>query len=167
MTLRIHFLTAAMIVAFVSAAFGQGTEVAFGQGTADSNLPVEVTADLLRVDQVKGTAVFVGNVLVGQGEMRLSADQVDVQYEMVDGKSTGKIAQVVAKGGVTFVNGPEAAEGDLADYDVINQKLLMTGNVILTQNKSILSGERLSVNMVDGTGVMEGRVKTILENSDK
>ena len=164
MKLRILAMTASMILAATTLAFAQGSEVAFGQGTTDPSLPVEVTADSLRVDQIKGTANFSGNVLVGQGEMRLSANEVSVQYEMLEGKSTGNIARVIAKGSVTFVNGPEAAEGDNADYDVINRQLLMTGNVILTQDNSILSGERLSVNMVDGTGIMEGRVKTILEN---
>ncbi len=141
----------------------QGTAIAFGSTQQDPSLPVEVTADSLRVDQVDGTAVFAGNVLVGQGEMRLSADEVRIEYLMENGESTGEVARVLAIGNVTFVNGPEAAEGESADYDVPDGIMLMTGNVILTQGRNVLSGDKLVVNMEDGTGVMEGRVKSILQ----
>lgn len=148
---------------FGTMALAQGTEIAFGEGRPDSALPVEVTADSLRVDQNNGTAMFTGSVLVGQGEMRLSADQVEVRYLMKDGNSTGEVAQVLATGNVTFVNGSEAAEGDVADYDVPNGTMLLTGDVILTQGRNVLSGQKLVVNMDDGTGIMEGRVKSILQ----
>ena len=45
--------------------------VAFGGMTADTSAPVEVAADNLAVDQADGSAVFTGNVVIGQGEMRL------------------------------------------------------------------------------------------------
>ncbi len=165
MTPRILRLAAFALIFAATSVTAQGTEVAFGQRSPDSSLPVEVTADSLRVDQTDGTAIFVGNVLVGQGQMRLSANEVRVEYVMVDGQSTGDIGRVLATGNVTFVNGPEAAEGAMADYDVVKGTMLMTGDVILTQGQSILSGERLVVNVEDGTGVMEGRVKTILQNA--
>lgn len=163
MKLLIFPLAALAFATLGTLATAQGTEIAFGEAQPDPSLPVEVTADSLRVDQTEGTAIFTGDVLVGQGEMRLSADEVEVRYIMEDGNSTGEVAQVLATGNVTFVNGPEAAEGDVADYDVPNGTMLLTGNVILTQGKNVLSGEKLVVNMEDGTGVMEGRVKSILQ----
>jgi len=166
MTPRIFVLSASIFAASVTFVSAQGTEIAFGAKRADSSLPVEVTADTLRVNQTDGTAIFNGNVLVGQGEMRLSADEVRIEYIMEDGESTGEVGRVIATGGVTFVNGPEAAEGEMADYDVPGGTMFMTGNVILTQGKNILAGEKLVVNMDDGTGVMEGRVKSILQTGD-
>ena len=165
MTNRLALSTALFLMCGPALTAAQGTDVAFGQGPTDSSLPVEVTSDSLRVDQTSGTAIFTGNVLVGQGQMRLSANEVRVEYVMVDGKSTGEIARVLATGDVTFVSGPEAAEGAAADYDLATGTMLMTGDVIMTQGQSVLSGERLVVNMEDGTGVMEGRVKTILQNA--
>ena len=163
MKLRIPLFSAVVFAVISTVASAQGTEVAFGSGPRDPSLPVEVTADSLRVDQTNGTAIFTGSVLVGQGEMRLSANEVRVEYAMKDGKSTGEVARVLATGSVTFVNGPEAAEGETADYSVPDGTMLLTGNVILTQGQNVLSGERLVVNMDDGTGVMEGRVKSILQ----
>ena len=50
--------------------------VTFGGMRADISAPVEVAADNLSVNQADGSAVFTGNVVIGQGEMRLSADSV-------------------------------------------------------------------------------------------
>jgi lipopolysaccharide export system protein LptA len=47
---------------------------------ADPSAPVEVTADNLNVDQDTGSAVFSGNVVIGQGDLRLSAPSVQVSY---------------------------------------------------------------------------------------
>lgn len=163
MSIRHNFLVATICCAAAGAALAQETEITFGSSTSAADEPVEVTADGLRVDQTDGTAIFTGNVLVGQGQLRLSADEVRIEYLMADGESTGEIGRVLATGNVTFVNGPEAAEGDIADYAVPEGTMLMTGNVILTQGQNVLSGEKLVVNMDDGTGVMEGRVKSILQ----
>lgn len=140
-------------------AVAQGTSVAFGTLKADPTLPVEVTADTLDVDQADGTALFTGNVVIGQGQMRLSARRVLVVYnEESDG-----IDRLQADGDVVLVNGPDAAEADRADYSVSSGVIEMTGNVLLTQGANALTSERMTVNLTTGTANMSGRVKTILQ----
>ena len=139
-------------------AMAQGTNVAFGTIRQDTNKPEEVTADNLEVDQETGTAIFTGNVLIGQGEMRLSAARVLVVYRA---ENKG-IARLEATGGVTLVSGPDAAEAQRADYDIEDGTIVMTGNVLLAQGASALSADRMSVRLSDGTAQMSGRVKTIL-----
>ncbi len=134
-----------------------GAQVAFGSLKGDPTLPVEVTADQLTVNQASGTAVFVGNVLVDQGTMRLTAAEVQVDYA-ADGK---KIARLHATGGVTLANGGEAAEAQEAVYTIDTGTVVMTGDVLLTQGTSALSGKQLTVDLATGTGVMEGRVQTV------
>jgi lipopolysaccharide export system protein LptA len=134
-----------------------GATVAFGSMKGDATLPVEVTADQLRVNQTDGTAIFTGNVLVVQGTMRLTAAEVQVDYA-ADGK---KIARLNATGGVTLVNGGEAAESHAAVYTIDTGAVVMTGDVLLTQGTSALSGKQLTVDLNTGTGVMEGRVQTV------
>ncbi|WP_443069067.1 lipopolysaccharide transport periplasmic protein LptA [Sulfitobacter sp. HI0023] len=137
----------------------QGATVAFGTIEQDTSLPVEVTADNLSVDQATGTAVFTGNVLIGQGAMRLTAERVEVVYRA---EAEG-IAKLEATGGVTLVSGDDAAEADRADYDIDAGTLVMTGNVLLTQGGSALSSEQMTIQLEDGTAQMSGRVKTILQ----
>lgn len=138
----------------------QGASVTFGGIRADTSLPVEVTADQLSVSQADGTATFTGNVLIGQGDMRLSAEQVHVEY---GGEDRTRIERLHATGGVTLVSGTEAAEAQEAVYSVAAGEVVMTGSVLLTQNGSTIAGEKLVVNLATGTGQMEGRVKTVLQ----
>lgn len=152
---------AACMLAFglPSLAYAQA-QVAFGGLKHDNTLPVEISADLLKVDQADGAAVFSGNVQIGQGEMRLTAGTVRVEYAS---GSAGKISRLLASEGVTLVNGAEAAEARDAVYTIDSGVIVMTGNVILTQGPNALSSEKLTVNLKAGTGTMDGRVKSIIQ----
>ncbi len=145
-------------------AFGQSSNVALGGLAFDNSAPIEVSADALSVDQDDGAAVFEGNVLVAQGELRLAADFIRVEYATdEDGNRSPSIGQVKASGGVTFVSGPDAAEAQEAIYTVESGALLLTGDVLLTQGESAIAGDRLVVDLNAGTGRMEGRVRTVFQ----
>ncbi|WP_152612994.1 lipopolysaccharide transport periplasmic protein LptA [Tateyamaria sp. ANG-S1] len=139
--------------------YAQGTQVAFGAIQQDTSAPVEVSADELNVDQETGAAVFTGNVVIGQGEMRLSAPRVLVIYR----DNQAGIERMEATGGVTLVSGPDAAESQRADYSIDTGLIVMTGDVLLTQGQSAIASERMTVNLEDGTARMQGSVKTILQ----
>ena len=149
----------ALIVLLPVSAQAQGTNLAFGGIRQDTSQPVEVSADNLSVDQQNGTAVFQGNVLVGQGEMRLAAPRVLVVYA----EDRGKIERLEASGGVTLVSGADAAEAERADYNIDSGKVIMSGNVLLTQGQNAMTGNRLDVDLKTGTAQMAGRVRTILQ----
>ena len=140
-------------------AHAQGAQIDFGGMQQDTSLPVEVTADQLSVDQGNGSATFTGNVLVGQGEMRLSAAEVRVEYA----EGGGGIDRLHATGGVTLANATDAAEAQEAVYTIASGEVVMTGNVLLTQGPNAISGQRLVINLTTGSGVMEGRVQTVFQ----
>ncbi len=144
----------------------QSTNLAFGVIQQDTSLPVEVTADSLSVSQQDGTAIFTGNVVIIQGEMRLAAPRVLVVYAEASEGQQARIARLEATGGVTLVSGPDAAEAERADYNVDDGKVFMQGNVLLTQGNSALTSERMTVDLEGGTAQMDGRVRTILRGSD-
>ncbi len=139
------------------AAWAQDAQVAFGGLRQDTTLPVEVKAESLTVNQTDASATFTGNVLVGQGEMRLAAQTVRVEYA-ADGKS---IAKLHATGGVTLASPTDAAESNEAVYAVDAGTVLMTGNVLLTQGASAIAGQKLLIDLKAGTGRMEGGVSTV------
>lgn len=154
-----HLLLPIILLLSAVAVAAQGTNVAFGTIRQDTGLPVEVTADNLSVDQSTGTAIFKGNVLIGQGEMRLSAAEVLVVYR----DQTEGIARLEATGGVTLVSGDDAAESQRADYDIDSGTIVMSGNVLLTQGRNAISSDKMSVKLSDGTAQMSGRVRTVLQ----
>ncbi len=150
------FLLAAVLAVGPHGAFSQDATIAFGGLKQDTTLPVEIQADQLAVNNADGTAVFTGNVLVGQGEMRLTAGEVKVRYA-ADGKS---VDQLLATGGVTISNLADAAEAREAAYTIDSGVIVMTGDVLLTQGASAIAGQKLTIDLRAGTGVMEGRVST-------
>ncbi|MDT8857700.1 lipopolysaccharide transport periplasmic protein LptA [Paracoccaceae bacterium Fryx2] len=155
---RTLLLTCALGLMPLGAA-AQGADVAFGGLKQDTSLPVEIEADQLSINQADGTAVFTGNVLVGQGTMRLSAASVRVEYSQ---GGTG-IDRLLASGGVTLANATEAAESREAVYTIASGEVVMTGDVLLTQGSSALSGQKLVIDLKVGTGTMEGRVQTVFQ----
>lgn len=146
------------ILAFAASAAAQGANIALGSGGFDTSLPVEVTADELSVDQASGKAVFDGNVLIVQGEVRISAGTVTIEYD----EENGGVARLLASGGVTFVTATDAAEAQEAVYAVEDGSVTMSGDVLLTQGQNAISGDRLLVDLNSGNARMEGRVRTVL-----
>lgn len=136
-------------------------QVAFGGMQQDTRSPVEVTADSLSVNQADGTAMYSGNVVIAQGDMRLAAPRVLVVYS----EQASSIQRLEATGGVTLVSGEEAAEAERADYDIEAGTVVMSGDVLLTQGTSALTAQRMTVNLETGTAEMGGRVKTVLQPS--
>ena len=161
MFIQLRMIFVALALTMVSAPIlAQGTQITFGGLKQDTSQPVELSSDSLSINQADGSAVFTGNVVIGQGTMRLSAARVVVVYTL-DG--TKRISKMHATGGVVLVNGTEAAEASEAIYSIDNGNIIMTGNVILTQGQSALSSNRMVVNLKTGQATLEGRVKTILQ----
>jgi lipopolysaccharide export system protein LptA len=146
----------AMTLILSMPAMAQQAQVAFGGLKQDTSLPVEIEADNLVVNNADGSAEFTGNVLVGQGDMRLTAGAIRVEYG-TDGRS---INRLIASGGVTLANASEAAEAREAIYTIATGEVIMSGDVLLTQGQTALSGQKLIIDLKAGTGRMEGRVQT-------
>lgn len=157
MAFRLGFLVLSLSLAAASAEAQQ--EIAFGDLNQDTTLPVQVTADQLAVNNADGTAIFSGNVVVTQGEMKLAAAEVKVTY----GSEQNDIETLAASGGVTVTNLGDAAEAREALYTIDSGMIVLTGEVLLTQGPSAMAGQKLTINLKDGTGVMEGRVTTTFQ----
>jgi len=147
---------------FVGLAAQAQTDINLGAINADPTAPVEITADNLSIDQNSGSAIFQGNVVLGQGDLRLSAGRVQVIYN----DAAGDISSLAASGGVTLVTGSEAAEATSATYDLNAGTLVMSGDVLLTQGASAISSDTMRINLSTGAAQMEGRVRTIFSQGN-
>jgi lipopolysaccharide export system protein LptA len=157
MAFRLGFLV--LTLALVASGADAQQKIAFGDLKQDTSLPVQVQADQLAVNNADGTAVFSGNVVVTQGEMKLAAGEVKVSY----GADKKSIETLVASGGVTVTNLGDAAAAREAVYAVGSGVIVLSGDVLLTQGGSAMAGQKLSIDLKDGTGVMEGRVTTTFQ----
>lgn len=140
-----------------------GTALSMGAMKVTADQPVEVTSDELQVDQTANTATFKGNVIVIQGDMRLSSNSVLVEYGPSEPGGRSRIQKMTATGEVIMTSPTESAEGREAVYTVADRTLVMTGDVVVTQGPSVITGQRMVVYLDTDTAVMEGRVRTVIE----
>jgi lipopolysaccharide export system protein LptA len=160
----IGVVLAVLLTAAVPPAHGQGqTQGPFGGFKHDRTAPIEITSNALEVRQAENLAIFSGEVVAGQGTLRLTSDRLDVYYtqEGTEDPGTGDIRNMQAHGNVFISNGTETAQGKQAEYDVEAGTITMTGSVVLTQGQNVISGRRLVIHVDEGQGRMEGRVKSI------
>lgn len=138
-----------------------GTTIAFGDRKQDTDAPIEVNSATLAVDENANTALFTGDVVVVQDTMTMYAPWVKVFYL----EDQSGISHMDAKDGVTLIQGDEAAEGEIATYDVVNEIIVMTGDVLVTQKLSAIASEKMTVQLDDGTALMTGRVRSLLRTN--
>ena len=81
------------------------------------------------------------------------------------------IKRLEAHGGVVVTQKDQTATGKLAVYDMKTSTVTLTGNVVMTQGKSVLRGDRLVVNLTTGVSRVEsdkrgsGRVEGLFQPS--
>ncbi|MDA8644852.1 hypothetical protein N9L46_00310 [Amylibacter sp.] len=138
--------------------FAQNASLSLSGANHDINLPVEITANNLSINQSSNSAIFEGTAYVGQGSLRLSADKIVVNYN----QNTGKVTSVEATGKVIFTNGEDIAEAESAIYKIDSGLLSMSGNVLLVQGKSTISGNYLDMDILKNIANLSGNVKTTL-----
>ena len=162
---------------------GTGT---FGSGSKE---PISVEADHLEVFDKEKRAVYSGNVVVVQGESTMKSGKMIVFYANDGQEGTSQPAQNAAPAlgngnslrrletyeGTTIVSKDQIAVGNQGVYDKETNRMILTGNVALTQNGNVTKGEKLVYDLNTGVAVVEaapnsGRVKSLLvpnSNEDK
>jgi lipopolysaccharide export system protein LptA len=159
---RILSITLAMLLS-TGAASAQDMQLRLGESLNLSQRQLEITSETLEVDQETGVSTFSGDVVVSQGDMRLTAQSLRIEYGSTGEDSRQRIDRLVADGGVTMVTEAEAVEARSAIYSLTDQTLEMIGDVVLVQGANILAGERFFADLRTGTGRMSGRVRTLID----
>ena len=145
-----------------ASARAQEMQIRLGESLRLSGRQLEVTADMLEVDQESGITTFSGNVLAVQGALRLGAERMQIEYRAGAEGENQRIQRLVASGSVTLVTANEAVEAQEAIYSLATQTLEMRGDVVFVQGENVLSGEHFTADLRAGTGRMQGRVRTII-----
>jgi lipopolysaccharide export system protein LptA len=128
--------------------------------------PVKIEANALEVRDRDKTAIFMGNVLVVQGETTLRCSELKVFYEgdtltgqtqksAAAGTSAQRIRRLEALGGVIITAKEQKATGDSGVYDLRANTMTLNGNVVVTQGQNVMQGDRLVVELATGTSRLE------------
>ncbi len=138
---------------------------AVGVFKTDPSAPIDVDADRLDVDDHAKVATFRGNVHAVQGGFRVRTSEMRSHYTGNAGlaqqpnahepHAAAQLTRIEARGKVivTSQNG-QGATGDWADFDVKENKVTLGGDVVLTQDKNVVRGTRLVIDMETGESVI-------------
>lgn len=135
------------------------TLLAAGSASAQLNpsAPIDITADSSEVINSQCRNNWSGAVEALQGKTRLRADSVTL-YSVKKGDSCGASERMDAQGQVYFVTPERTVRADNAVYTFGNETIVLTGNVIVVQGKSVVRGERMVINTRTGQANMSSGV---------
>ena len=146
--------------------------------------PVQIEAATLEVRDKEQVATFSGDVRVQQGDTGMRCKSLVVFYERagkagnqrntLTAKAPGpggqqKIRRLEARGSVVVTKKDQTASGDLGVFDMKTNTVTLVGNVVMTQGKNVLRGDRLVVNLDSGVSRVEsskngtGRVQGLFQ----
>ncbi|MDI1251894.1 lipopolysaccharide transport periplasmic protein LptA [Thermomonas sp.] len=157
---------AATAVAVLAAVFAAGASAR----TSDRNQPMHIGADLGTLSMSgNGQTVLTGNVTINQGSLNVLAAKAVID------QGDGDINRAQMSGGVTLKQqlddgSPIHVTSSNVDYNLKTEVVIFTGNVVITQPRGTLNGQRVVYSMktgqVESGGSGNGRVKmTILPKS--
>jgi lipopolysaccharide export system protein LptA len=176
--MRTRLCTALLLVLLSLPAAGQtksppresgGTPNALQGFSKNKGQPVSIEAERLEVRDKDKTATFAGKVQVVQGDTTLRCKTLTVFYDEPGEAKVGsnrpvakiassaeqKIKKLDAKGDVVVTQNDQVATGDTASFDMDKNVVTMSGNVVLTQGQNVLRGSRLVVDLTNGYSRVE------------
>ncbi|MEL6062829.1 MULTISPECIES: LptA/OstA family protein [unclassified Methylobacterium] len=167
----------------------------FGNIGGSGKDPIKIDADRLDVFDRENKAIFAGNVVAVQGESTIRCSTMTVYYKRgkdtpgKDAKGDGKVAEAAPEaaparnpaengiqkvdcaGPVTVVQKDQVATGNHAEFDQDAKRIVLTGNVVLSQCQNVTRGQRLVYDMNTGRANMDpvpgGRVSALFVPGEK
>ncbi len=171
--------TASAIVTFAALMaalilFDSNTAMAQGIGFGKSGKPVDIESDELEINEDKGSAVFSGRVVANQDKFRLRSAVLEVFYESEKEGGATKVTSMDAQGNVVIITKGQKITGSAAHFDMVNDMVTVTGDVVVTQGSNVIRGQKLLVNQktgktkfVGGASGKSGRVRGLFLPSKK
>lgn len=113
--------------------------------STDSQQPIEIEADGVKIDERTGTSTYTGDVRLKQGSIRLTAEKIFV-YTNKD----RNLRKIIATGNLTTFkqlpdNTSEFVEGKARriEYAADDGSLLLLNDAVLKQEKNVLKSNRI------------------------
>ena len=141
---------------------------------------MRIRAAALEVREKDKQATFSGEVHVVNGDTELRCRSLHVFYDddsggakntkAADPGTSGEksIKRIEAKGGVTVVQKDQNASGDAAIFNMRENIVTLTGNVVVTRGQDVLRGQRLVVDLTNGVSKMDqGRVEGLFQSGPR
>jgi len=142
-----------------------------------SKEPISIDADKLVYFDKEQKAIYSGNVVVVQGDTKMTCSAMTVYLDRAPQPAAGAqpapgaqpaaadaqqgpsqnsgIKRLEATGPVTVVSKTQVATGDNGIYDKLQDKVFLTGHVTLTDSQNVTKGDRLVYDLKTGQAVID------------
>lgn len=121
--------------------------LAHAQFSANSSAPTVLNADDATTEN--GVITLIGQADIRQGDVRLLADKVQIYTEGGGGGliATTGFTRMVATGNFYYITPDQEVRGDKGVYTRADESFVVTGDVVLLQDDSVVTGKRLDYNL--------------------
>ena len=115
----------------------------------ERNEPYEITSENMFIEREKKTINFSGNVILKQGSAYLTANQIELFFDK--NFSQEGFYKMLASGNILIKNNDSTSiTSNLATYNVSDEKIVMTENVVLKNQMSMINGNKLILDINSG-----------------
>ena len=121
---------------------------------ASKDNKINIVSDKLNVEMDERKSTFTGNVYAHNKNLKVWSDTMIINLEI----EKDEIKEILASGNVKIVRLIEGSEiyGDIANYSLKDEIIVITGNVIVKENGNQISGDELIVDLKNSSSIMLG-----------
>ncbi len=162
------------IAAFFAGAF---VAPAANAQLSESGGPVSYSAENLEYFDGERRLLLTGDVDIVQNDARLRADRITLYFsqstgggQQGQGLASGDIERMIAEGEVYYVRPTQSARGNRAVYEIANDSVTFSGNVVVASDENVIRGDTLVLNITNRRTVIRptqgGRVRGVFVPGD-
>lgn len=146
---------------------GPSDSAAIFPGTS-SKEPISIDADKLVYYDKERKAVYSGNVVVIQGDTKMTCSAMTVFLDRAPTQGTAPTANgqssptadsgvkhLDAAGPVTVISKTQVATGDRGSYDKVEDKVWLIGHVTLSDGQNVTKGDKLTYDLKNGLATVD------------
>ena len=126
-----------------------------------------IVSDKLNIDMNERKSIFTGNVYAKNKNLKVWSDKMTIILKI----DKDEIKEIIAIGNVKIIRLLEESEiyGDVANYSLEDEVIIITGNVLAKENGNNVSGDELVVDLKNSSSIMIGsdsnRVEALIANN--
>ena len=125
---------------------------------------INIVSNKLNIDTNQRTSTFTGDVYANDENLKVWSDKMIIILKT----DKDEIKEILASGNVKIIRLSKGSEiyGDIANYFLEDEIIIVTGNVLVKENSNQVSGSKLTVDLKNSSSIMVGsdskRVEAII-----
>ena len=128
---------------------------------------IKIISDKLEIIRSENISIFSGDVYAIENNLEIWSEKLI----MTSSNDETKVEEINAHGNVKIVREELSINGDKAQYDPIQNKLIVFGKVEVIQNRSIIMCDKIIVDLENSSSIMKSvsnkRVEALIITENK